>query len=327
MLQLLVWSRGIIDAVLKRPHFARRAFTLELADWLASPQNPLTARVIVNRVWQHHFGEGIVTTESDFGVMGQRPKDPALLDWLATELIRGGWSLKRLHRLILLSNTYKMSMTGDAASARKDPDNTLFSRYPQRRLEAEAFRDSILAVSGQLNPQRGGPSVYPPLPRAVLEGQSVPGQNWHTSDEGQSSRRSIYIFVKRSLAVPELEVLDAPDTTSSGERRPVSTVAPQVLTFLNGAFIRDQARHFAARLVREAGLDVDVEVRRAYALALCRPARSDEMADARTFLAAQQKQIESDSRAAKKEPGDLKQKALEAFCLVLLNSNEFAYIK
>jgi hypothetical protein len=287
----------------------------------------LTARVIVNRVWQWHFGAGIVSSANDFGVMGQRPTDPAMLDWLATEFVRNGWSLKKLHRLIVTSNTYRMSAQADQSAMQKDPENRIPSRWPMRRMEAEAYRDSVLAVSGKLNPEAGGPSVYPPLPRAVLEGQSVPGQNWGKSDERQVSRRSIYIFVKRSLAVPELEALDAPDTTSSCERRPVSTVAPQALTFLNGEFIRQQAAHFAERLVQQAGSDPATEVRKAYELALCRPAAADELREGIAFLASHEKQIGADAARAGRPLSDAKRRALESFCLVLFNTNEFAYIQ
>src|SRR5262249_14451160 len=155
--------------------------------------------------------------------------------------------------------------------------------------------DAILAVSGRLNPERGGPGVCPPLPRAVLEGQSRPGEGWVTSDERQSARRSVYVFAKRSLALPELELLDAPDTTSSCERRQPSTTAPQALTFLNGAFVQEQARHFAARLRREAGDEAAAQVRRAYELALCRPPRAEEVELAVQFLARQRQLIEDEA--------------------------------
>jgi hypothetical protein len=265
----------------------------------------LTARVMANRVWQWHFGEGIVPTPNDLGVNGEPPSHPELLDWLAAEFIASGWNLKHLHRLIVLSNTYQMSSAWNKEAARVDPKGRLRWRWTQHRLQAEAVRDSVLAVSGRLNPERGGPSVYPPLPEAVLQGQSRPGLGWGNSDEGQASRRSIYIYVKRSLAVPELELLDSPDTTCSCEKRPVSTTAPQALTFLNGAFMRQQARHFADRLRKEAGDLPREQIRRAFELALCRPVREEELRLSVDFLARQ---------------------SLEAFCLALLNTNEFAYV-
>jgi hypothetical protein len=278
---------------------------LWLANWLTSPDNPLTARVMVNRLWQWHFGEGIVPTPNDLGVNGEAPSHPELLDWLAAEFMSSGWNIKHLQRLIVLSNTYKMASTLDPQAAKLDPKGRLRWRWTQRRLEAEAVRDSALAVSGRLNPEMGGPSMFPPLPQAVLQGQSRPGDGWKTSDEIQASRRSIYIFVKRSLAVPELELLDTPDTTCSCEKRPVSTTAPQALTFLNGAFLRQQAKYFAERLRREAGESHGQQIRRAFDLALCRPVREDELRLSLDFLGRQ---------------------PLEAFCLVLLNTNEFAYV-
>ncbi len=289
---------------------------LWLATWLTRSDNPLVARVMVNRVWQHHFGRGLVGTANDFGVMGDPPTHPELLDWLTAEFVARGWSLKALHRLIVLSNTYQMADTGD-------PKAAILSRWRQQRLEAEAVRDSILAVSGQLNPRMGGPGTYPPLPPTVLAGQSRPGDGWGKSDTRELARRSIYIFVKRSLAVPELEVLDAPDTTSSCDQRIVSTIAPQALTFLNGDFVNQQTRHFAERLQREAGADATAQVGLAFELALCRPARAEEVEASVAFLAVQERQIEKDGTCGS-EAG---RKALAAFCLVLLNTNEFVYVK
>jgi hypothetical protein len=319
-----VLVRGAVVPPKPLPHSTGRR--LWLARWLTRPDNPLTARVMVNRLWQGHFGEGIVASENDFGVMGQRPSNPELLDWLASEFVAGGWSMKRVHRLNVTSNVYKAAAVWNPAIAAGDPDGVLHARWRPRRLEAEAVRDSILSVSGQLNPERGGPSVFPVLPRAVLEGQSRPGDGWGKSDERQASRRSIYIFSKRSLAVPELEVLDAPDTTSSCEQRPVSTIAPQALTFLNGEWINQQARYFAARLAREAGDDPGAQIGRAFELALCRPPTPAELNAARSFLETQARQIEADRRAAGKEAGDTRRQALESFCLVMLNANDFAYL-
>jgi len=295
---------------------------LWLAKWIASPDNPLTARVMVNRVWQYHFGRGVVGTPNDFGVMGDEPTHPELLDWLADRFVKDGWSLKKLHRLIVLSNTYQTSAALDGGDVKGDKRLALFGRWRGRRLEAEAVRDAVLAVSGQLNPERGGPGVYPPLPRAVLEGQSRPGDGWGQSDARQASRRSIYVFCKRSLPVPELQLLDAPDTTSSCEKRPVSTTAPQALTFLNGAFLNEQAGFFADRLRKEAGGDAAAQVRRAYELALGRTARADEVEKVVAFLDRQKRQIQMDAAVANEEASS---RALASFCLVLLNTNEFAW--
>jgi hypothetical protein len=314
-----------------RPHSTGRR--LWLARWLTSPQNPLVARVVVNRIWQHHFGEGLVASENDFGTMGDRPSHPELLDWLAAEFIAGGWHIKPLHRQIVLSQTYQQAVApaahlpGRASRAGRavDPDNRLLWHWPQRRLEAETLRDAVMAASGRLNLQMAGPSIYPAVPRAVLEGQSRPGEGWGKSDEHQAARRSVYIFVKRVLAVPELELLDAPDTTSSCEQRPVSTIAPQALTFLNGEFMHEQSRHFAARLLREAGPDPADQVRLAFEWTVCRPPRPEELQAAIAFLSTQQRQVEADARKAR-TAADPRRQALQAFCLVLLNTNEFAYV-
>jgi hypothetical protein len=181
-------------------------------------------------------------------------------------------------------------------------------------------------VSGQLNLEMGGPSIYPPVPPAVLAGQSRPGEGWGKSDDRQSARRSIYIFVKRNLAVPELEVLDAPDTTSSCEQRIVSTTGPQALTFLNGEFTQQQARYFASRLLTEVGQAARSQIERAFELALCRPPCQEELNNAMDFLVSQQQQIKADAPAARLNDSEARQKALEAFCLVLLNTNEFIYL-
>ena len=302
---------------------------LWLARWLTTPDNPLVARVIVNRVWQAHFGQGIVTSSSDLGVMGDAPSHPELLDWLASELVASGWRLKPLHRMIVLSKTYRSdrASASEPNAAKVDPGDTPLWRWRARRLDAEVVRDSILAVSGRLNPRMGGPSFYPTLPREVLAGQSRPGDGWGQSDEWEQCRRSIYIFAKRSLAVPELELLDAPDTTSSCEKRMVSTTGPQALTFLNGAFVHQQAGCFASRLAAEAGLAPTDQVERAFTLALGRPPRASEAQAALEFLDKQERQIRADAAGVPKSAGaiDARRKALEAFCLVVLNMNDFVF--
>jgi hypothetical protein len=296
---------------------------LWLARWIASPDNPLTARVIANRVWQWHFGTGLVATPGDFGLAGEPPSHPELLDYLASELIRSGWSLRHLHRLILLSSTYQTTAAHDGPDAVRKL--ALFGRWRQRRLEAESVRDSILAVSGQLDTRMGGPGVYPPLPAAVLATQSRPGLGWGKSGERESARRSVYVFAKRSLALPELELLDAPDSTSPCECRPGSTTAPQALTFLNGAFTNEQARHFAQRLQRKAGSDPTRQVRLAFVLALARPPSRREEKACLAFLDRQARQIEADDRARGRSGPSVSGRALASFCLVVLNTSEFFY--
>ena len=265
---------------------------LGLARWMASEQNPLTARVMVNRVWQQHFGQGLVSTANDFGLMGAAPENPELLDWLAHWFMHdAGWSLKKLHRLILTSRAWQMSKT---------PESLV--RY--RRLEVEAIRDSMLAVSGRLNPKRFGPAMKPGIPLAALEANTDKDKVWKASDEGEASRRSIYAFIKRGLVVPMFETLDLADTVSSCPQRQVTTVAPQALSLFNGDFVNEQARHFAARLRREAGDDAERQIALAWKLALCREPKGDELAKMRVFLQEQ---------------------PLEQACRVILNLNEFVY--
>jgi hypothetical protein len=297
---------------------------LALARWIAAPENPLTARVMVNRLWQGHFGRGLVGTPSDFGAMGEEPELPGLLDWLAAEFVARGWSVKAMHRLIVTSAAYRQAGDWDESAATDDSANALHWRMPPRRLEAEAIRDAALAVAGVLNPAVGGPSVRPPIDGAVLAGQSVPGRGWAVSKGDAVYRRSIYVHVKRTLPLPELEVLDAPSPDEPCPRRGVTTTAPQALTFLNGAFWHETAGHLADRLRREAGPDPAAQVRRAFALAFQRGATDAEVARALEFLRTQARQVaERPDAAHRADPGA---QALRAFGLVILNANEFVTV-
>jgi hypothetical protein len=265
---------------------------LGLAQWIASDENPLTARVIVNRVWQQHFGQGLVTTANDFGLMGAAPSHPELLDWLAHWFMNdANWSLKKLHRLILTSRAWQSIKSPDA-----------LMRY--RRLEVEAIRDSMLVVSGQLNPKRFGPAMKPGIPKAALEANTDKEKVWQASDEREASRRSIYAFIKRGLVIPMLETLDLADTVSSCPQRQVTTVAPQALSLFNGDFVNQQAMHFATRLKREASDDTMKQITLAWRLALCREPTEDELMKMQTFL---------------------RENSLEQACRVILNLNEFVY--
>ncbi len=293
---------------------------LWLAEWIASPHNPLTARVIVNRLWAWHFGRGLAATTSDFGLQGDRPTHPELLDWLACELIESGWSLKHIHRLIVTSAAYQSSSAHDGPDAERKL--ALYGRWRQRRLDAEAVRDGMMLVSGQLFHRMHGPGVYPTLPAAVLATQSRPGSGWGKSSPEESSRRSVYVFAKRTLRLPELDLLDLADSNASCDARPASTTAPQALTLLNGDFTTQQARHLAARLAREAATDRE-RVRLAYRLALSREPTAKESARVLAFLADQARLIESESPAP---PKDAAQQALASFCVVLLNASEFVYL-
>jgi len=213
----------------------------------------MTARVMVNRLWQHHFGRGIVGTPSDFGVNGDRPSHKELLDYLALQFVKEGWSLKKMHRLMLLSNTYQQSTRLDPTALKLDPQNRLLWRMNRIRLEGEALRDSILTVSGRLNPEMGGPGIYPHVSDEVLSTGST--HKWGNSPEDQQRRRTIYVFQRRSLILPIVEAFDGADLVNTCPRRTTTTIAPQALALFNGEFSRDEARYFAERVIREAGSD------------------------------------------------------------------------
>jgi hypothetical protein len=285
---------------------------LALARWMTRPDHPLTARVIVNRVWQHHFGEGLVRSPSDFGTMGEEPTHPELLDWLASWFVEHGWSLKALHRLIVASETYRMATHAPDSHADEDPDDRLLSRRPYRRLEAEAIRDAMLAVSGRLDRALFGPSFYPEVPRAAIEAHTDPQTVWRPFDERAASRRTLYAMSKRSFAVPMLEVLDLCDAAQSAARRNVTSIAPQALTLLNGEFVNRQARHFAERLLREAGNDPARQVERAFLLALGRRPAEREASTLVGYLT---------SEATGGSPAD----RLTRMGRAIFNLNEFVY--
>jgi hypothetical protein len=306
-------------------HTSGRRITL--ARWIASRDNPLTARVIVNRVWQFHFGEGLVRTPSDFGIMGEPPTHPELLDWLTNWFVENGWSFKKLHRLILTSNTYRMSKEWKDDYGASDPENQLLWRVPYRRLEVEAIRDSMLVVSGRLNPKMYGPAMFPFVPKEALEGHADRLSIWPAYDEVESSRRTIYAHVKRSMIVPMLEVLDLCDTTKSSARRSVTSVAPQALTLFNGHFVNQQAAHFATRLASEAGSDPERQLELAFRLALCRSPTNIERAALRSFLQGESTRMrgEFNSVGQPVTEATARHRTLEQVCRVIFNLNEFAY--
>ena len=281
-----------------------------LAEWMVSPANPLTARVMVNRIWQHHFGEGIVRTPSDFGLNGDRPTHPELLDWLALRFIEKKWSIKEMHRLMLTSNAYLQSTRHPEAKAISeiDPANRLLSRMNWIRLESEALRDSILTASGGLNPEAGGPGMFFRVKDEIAQGFQM--FKWYPSPESAQRRRSVYAFQRRSLAMPLMEVFDAANMSESFARRSVTTVSPQALTLLNGELTDAESRRFAARVIELAGPDPAQQIRKAFSLTLQREPAGPELEQARKLYAG-------------REAAD----ALARLGVVLFNLNEFLYLE
>ncbi|MBS0260520.1 MAG: DUF1553 domain-containing protein [Planctomycetes bacterium] len=322
----------------------------QLAQWLTSPEHPLPLRVIVNRLWQHHFGRGLVDSPSDFGKLGADPTHPELLDWLATELPRQGWSLKQMHRLLVCSAVYRQASRPPAATQTaansdtaqrhwehalaRDPDLKLLSRRTRFRLEGEAIRDAMLAASGRLTPVRGGPGVRPPLPAEITS--TLLANQWQVSpSQADHRRRSIYLFVRRNLRYPLFEAFDRPDTNASCPRRNRSTIAPQALILLNSEFSLTTARDFAEDLLHQASHDPAAQVDRAFRQALGRGARAEELEVGQQFLREQALRL----REAGRTEADLAlpawrppttdvytAAALVDFCLALFNLNEFVYV-
>jgi cytochrome c553 len=272
-----------------------------LANWLTDVDRgagQLLARVIVNRLWQHHMGRGIVSTTNDFGFQGARPTHPELLDWLAQRLIEEGWRLKPIHKLIMTSAVYAQSSQFDAARAQADPDNKLFWRSTPKRLEAEIIRDAMLAISGQLEDRMFGPG---------------------TLDESMR-RRSIYFMIKRSQLIPSMQVFDAPEPLVSVGDRPTTTIAPQALMFMNSKQVRGYASGFAEKLLPAVNESLDDAIRQGYQIAIARDPTAKELAENRVFI---QQQIDSYQQDSKNEA---KRLALTDFCQVLFCLNEFVYL-
>ncbi|NIP95886.1 MAG: DUF1553 domain-containing protein, partial [Akkermansiaceae bacterium] len=284
------------------PQAGEQERRVALARWITSPHNPLTARVMANRIWQYHFGRGLVDTASDFGLNGARPSHPALLNWLAAEFIRSGWSIKHLHRLIVTSATYRQSNRIDPVAQKTDADCRLLWRFPSRRLEAEAIRDSILAVSGSLNLKMGGPGFDFFKTRGGLSGFPVV-----ESFKDDGLRRMIYAHKVRMERVPVFGAFDCPDAGQATPRRSRATTAIQALNLFNSQFVVEQSGAFAHRVVSELGEEADPrdQVHRAFQLALGR-------APSETELSAAVRTVEVHD--------------LATLCRVLFNSNEFLFL-
>ena len=291
----------------------------QLARWVTSPQNPLTARVIANRVWQWHFGQALALTPNDLGTQGLAPSHPALLDWLASELIRNNWSLKQLHRTIVMSATYQQSSVREPQAIKADPQDIWLAGFPRRRMAAEEVWDHLHATSGTLDSQSFGAPFVPRLSAEELRGiydiEQKPDKKWPvTADQ---NRRAIYILNRRSFRFPFFEAFDPPSTSASCPVRQSTTVPAQALTLLNNSMVGEQARAFAERLVREAGDDSAAQVRLAWLLAFSRPATDDEIGAAVRFIA------ESESVHKNRGTVTTRTNALIEFCLGLVNTAEF----
>ncbi len=299
-----------------------------LADWMTDTDHgagTLLARVMVNRVWQHHFGEGLVRTASDFGARGEPPTHPELLEWLTGEFIRSGWSVKHLHRLIVNSATYQQASAFDEKKSASDPENRLLWHRRPLRLESETLRDSMLAVADTLNPAVFGPGFKPPIPAEAMQARNVkdpyPGD---AKDTSETRRRTIYMFHKRVVQYPLMQAFDAPDAQQSCGRRMNTTVAPQALSLLNDPFVRLRAEELAGRLQSGAGAGADAQIQLAFQLCLGRAPTPGELTDSRVFISAQ---VAARSQRDEKQPPSTAQRlALVDFCHSLFGLNEFIYI-
>ncbi|MFM9148598.1 MAG: DUF1553 domain-containing protein, partial [Verrucomicrobiota bacterium] len=343
----------------KLPTTGRR---LAYAKWLTSGQHPLVGRALMNRVWLHHFGRGIVNTPGDFGMLGERPSHPELLDYLAARFVENGWSLKAMHREMMLSRTYRQSARHDAAQA-ADPDNALFGRYRIRRLDAETIRDAMLAVSGKLNPEPFGPPV---TVGKTGDGRMIPGVEVFNSNKTivlkvdtsapAVFRRSIYLQQRRSGPATALATFDLPNMDPNCERRDITTVAPQSLFLLNDEFVIERAKDLAARVSKEHPDDADAQVRAAWRLTQAREPSAKELADFNRLLAAQfehfaklkpakpvadaslkVKEVKAKANAKKAPPQptfptptattqEARVEALGSLCQVLLATNRFLHV-
>jgi mono/diheme cytochrome c family protein len=276
---------------------------VKLAQWITDRNNPLFSRVIVNRLWQYHFGTGIVDTPSDFGINGGKPSHPQLLDWLANQLITNDWSLKHIHRLMVTSAAYQQASKLNRAAMKVDAGNRLHWRREPRRLEGEAIRDTILSVTGQLDRTVGGIGY-----RDVREYRHKGSHFYALADavSPEANRRTIYRFAPRGARITMLDTFDCPDPSAMAPKRAVTTTPLQALALMNNPFVLMMADHFATRLKREAGTDVNQQVQQLYELVYGRPADAAELPEATTFI---------------------KSHGLAAFCRVVFNSNEFLYVQ
>ena len=333
-------SPSVLSTQLALADCSGKSSRMRLAQWLTQPDHPLTARVMVNRIWQWHFGAGIVRTPNDFGRQGTPPTHPELLDWLAREFVARGWSIKSMHRLIMLSSTYQMSssFTG-SKNIDLDPDNRYLWRMNRRRLEGEAVWDAIHLVAGTLNPKKGGRSVVPPLAddestvlrigRPTLDGNYL--WTWPVSaDATEHHRRGVYILVRRAFTFPMFQLFDSPDNAVSCPKRDVTNVAPQALWFLNNQVVFQQATELAKRVASETD-EPSVWVENAWNLVLGRPPSEQEKIEALELfdsLAAQEIGPSGELNVPDQPTPfvDTDAVALTKLCVTLFNLNEFLYV-
>ncbi len=292
-----------LDPFKRWPTRSRR---MALANWIASPENPLTARVIANRLWHWHFGQGIVKTPSDFGQLSGGASHPELLDWLANELVANEWRLKHLHRLIVTSATYRQASQSDApGAAERDPENRLWWHFPPRRLEAEAIRDAVLAISGRLNLERFGPPIFPALPGGIEDQVKYDRNKWATDRSKRARKRSIYVYQQRTLSMPFMQNFDALVCEDTRPVRRTSTTPLQALTLFNGELVNEEAQYFAKRIANEGGETTDTRIHWAFQCALGRPPTPEELATLQPFATTEQ---------------------LPRLARILFNTNEFVYL-
>lgn len=312
-------ARGFLDVL--NPADAKIAAgnsgRLQLARWLASSDNPLTTRVMANRIWQYHFGRGLVASSSTFGKQGDSPTHPQLLDWLAGQFVEQGWSFKQMHRLIMLSRTYQLASATVGSNTAKDPNNKLLWRYSRRRLEAEPMRDAVLFVSGRLKP--GSPGAHPfPKPNAKDEYRYT--QHNPFRKDYDHDYRTVYLPSRRLGKHPHWEMFNGPDPNECTARRDVSTVPLQSLFWMNSDFMRDNARSFAAQLIASAKT-TDERIGRAFEQAFARPPSADELAGMRTYVKDYLHQLPEEGR-----PEERELRAWTSFGRILLAANEFIYV-
>jgi hypothetical protein len=287
----------------------------QLAEWIVASDNPLTARVMANRIWLHHFGKGLVPTPNDFGKQGKPPTHPELLDWLASKFIASGWSVKEMHRVIMLSHTYQLaSQRSDDATA-GDVNNELLSSFPRQRLDAEAIRDTLLALGGNLDTAPAGAHPFPPETEWKFT-QHNPFKAVY-----DSKRRSVYLMTQRIQRHPYLAIFDGADPAASTPVRTTSTTPLQALYLLNDAFVHEQSKQFAARVMKDAKDDI-ARLKRAYQLALARPPESSELDGGRKFLAAVREKLRADGIPEEQ----IEPESWRAMVRVIFRLNEFVYV-